>query len=430
MLGARSRWADGAVVRAQGLLRSGDSSGVVIGAWKGRPMIDTSMKPVVVVGPARSGKGTSVLVPSLLTWRQSAVVLDVNGELGTITENWRRTEAHNQIRRVDFAGESSPDTYNFLDAIRRDTSHELADIEALAASLLPVGDKDGELVGHARALLTLCIIAKRPDGSAGLSDVFELLRRHDGPYATAFSYREVALGTELCQAAESLSYEFLKLPYDEAITALGMVAAALCPFAQPEIAKNTKRSSFKITELRGHGTPVTLYLTVKHWEIGLLQPLINAFLSQVARYTVQAEAQSRASRLLLLLDACGSLGHLDFMEEPLARLSERGVKPLIAVQNISANSTECLAWKQGEIRVVLPLNRPTTAEIIANEIRARVDHGSTETEPRPVTPEELLRMRRHDAVILGLAKSPIRAGLRGFYEDPKFRARTSMATAH
>ncbi len=425
---ARTAWAGGAVIRAQGLLSGGDTSGVVIGAWKGRPMIDTSMKPVVVVGPARSGKGTTVLVPSLLTWRQSAVVLDVNGDLAGITENWRRTEAHNEIRRVDFADETSPDTYNFLDAIRRDTSHELADIEALAASLVPA-NKGGKLVGHARALLTLCIIAKR-HGDASLSDVFELLKTLDGPYATAFSFREAALSTELCQAAESLSYEFLNLSYGEATTALQMVRAALSPFAHPEIAKNSKRSSFRITELRGDGAPVTLYLTVKPWEIGLLQPLINAFLSQIARYAAQDGAQAHANRVLFLLDACDSLGHLDFMDEPLAGLSERGVKPLIAIRSIGADGTEGLAWQQGEIRVVLPMNRPTTAEIIANEIRAKADHGATGAEPNPVTPEELMRMRRQDAVILGLGKSPIRAGLRGFHEDPIFRARTSMATAH
>lgn len=431
MFGAASTpWAGGAAIRAQGLLRGGDTSGVVIGAWKGRPMIDTSMKPVVVLGPARSGKTTSVLVPSLLTWRQSAVVLDVNDELLGLTESWRRTAAHNEIRRIHFAGESSPDTYNFLDAIRRDTPHELADIEALAASLVP-GD-DEQLVDHARSLLTLCIIAKRPDATAGMSDVFELLkvRRREGPYACAFSYRESALSTGLYQAAESLSYEFLKLPYDEAATALEMVWAALCPFACPEIAKNTTRSNFRITELRGDGAPVTLYLAVKSWEIGLLQPLINAFLSQIARYAVLDEAQARANRLLLLLDASGSLGHLDFLEEPLARLSERGVKPLIAVHSVSADGTASRAWQQGEIRVVLTLNRPSTAEFIASEIRAGVDFGATGAEPLPVTAEELMRMGRRDAVILGVCKSPIHAGLRAYFEDPTFQARTSTATAH
>jgi len=131
------RWADGTAIRAQGLLRRDNASGVVIGSWKGQPMIDTSLRPVVVVGPARSGKTTSVLVPSLLTWRQSAVVLEVRDELFGLTEHWRRTEAHNKIRRIDFMRESSPDSYNFLDAIRRDSPHELDDIEALAASLVP-----------------------------------------------------------------------------------------------------------------------------------------------------------------------------------------------------------------------------------------------------------------------------------------------------
>lgn len=427
-------WGGSATIEAGGLLTRGETSGVVIGAWEGKPMIDTSMKPVAVLGAARSGKTTSVLVPSLLTWRQSAVVLDMNGELFGLTENWRRAEAHNEIRRICFAGESSPDSYNFLDTIRRGTSNELADIEALAASLVPMGGNDGQLTGHGRSLLTLCIIEKCPDPTAGLSDVYELLKlkRCDGPYACAFSYRDSALSTDLYQAAECLSYEFLKLPFDEATAALEMVCDALSPFACPEIAKNTKRSSFGIKELLGDGAPVTLYVTVNAWEIGLLWPLINAFLSQVARYAVHEKPQTDTSRLLLLLDNGGTSGHLDFLDEPLSRLSEHGVKPLFAIRSFRGDDTASRVWKQSKIRIVLRLNQHSTAEFIANEIRAGVDQrsGASAAEPTVVTADELMGMQQHDAVVLGVSESPICAGLRAYYEDPKFQARIGAATAH
>ncbi|RWA53157.1 hypothetical protein AU476_15185 [Cupriavidus sp. UYMSc13B] len=399
-------------------------------------MIDTSLRPVVVVGPARSGKTTSVPVPSLLTWRQSAVVLEVRDELFDLTEHWRRTEAQNKIRRIDFMHESSPDSYNFLDAIRRDSPHELDDIEALAASLVvPREDDEGESVDHARLLLTLCIIAKRPDVTAGLSDVFELLKQkgRDGPYATAFSYKESALSADLYQAAESLSYKFLTLSFEEATAALKVASASLTIFACPEIAENTKRSSFTITELRGDGAPVTLYLGIYPQDFLRLQPLINAFLSQLARYAVQKTPQANANRLLLALDSwVSSFGHLDFLEEPLARLSEHGVKPLIAIHSLRGEGPASRAWQQGEIRVVLPLNHHATAQLIAHEIRADVEQCSnaTGTEPPLVTAEELMQMRRHEVVILGVGGSPIYAGQRAYYKDRMFEARIGAATAH
>ena len=45
-----------------------DTSGVIIGASDGQPLIDASMNPVAVLGPCRSGKGTSIVVPTLLAW--------------------------------------------------------------------------------------------------------------------------------------------------------------------------------------------------------------------------------------------------------------------------------------------------------------------------------------------------------------------------
>lgn len=434
MFGATgTSWAAGATILAQGLLRSRDTSGVVIGAWKGRPMIDTSMKPVVVVGPVRSGKTTTVLVPSLLTWRQSAVVLDMNDELSGLTENWRRTVARNEIRRIQFTAETGVDTYNFLDPIRRDTCHELADIEALAASLVAEGHGDGRLVGHARALLTLCIIAKRPDATASLSDVLDLLRSGDRPYSCVFGYRESALTPELYSAAESISYELLELPSDEATTVLDLARAALTPFAMPEIARNTKRSSFKIADLRRDGAPLTVYLAVKAWEIGLLQPLVNAFLAQVARDAVQDESpQGRANPLLLLVDASRNLGHLDFLDEPLASLSDCGVKPLIAIHDVGGNSTEVRAWQQAEIRIVLPLKHHRAAELVASHIRAGVERhaGASGTELALVNAEQLMQMRRHEAIVLGLGERPLYAGVRAYYNDSTFLTRTSTATAH
>ncbi|RCE49248.1 hypothetical protein C6A79_26445, partial [Escherichia coli] len=85
---------------------------------------------------------TAIIVPTLLTWRESAIVIDVHGELYGITEHWRRTGAGNDVRRLAFGDPSSPDTFNFLDAIPRGTTSELADIQALASVLLDDGRND------------------------------------------------------------------------------------------------------------------------------------------------------------------------------------------------------------------------------------------------------------------------------------------------
>ena len=120
---AGRRWADTAEIAAAGLLPARvDAAGIVVGALGGAALIDATMAPVMVMGPCRSGKSTSVLVPTLLTWRRSAVVVDVHGELSGITASWRQEVAGNRVRRVYFDGETPPPDTQALIRELRETS--------------------------------------------------------------------------------------------------------------------------------------------------------------------------------------------------------------------------------------------------------------------------------------------------------------------
>ena len=44
---------------------------------------------VLAVAPTRSGKGVGLVVPTLLTWAQSAVIHDIKGENWELTAGWR-----------------------------------------------------------------------------------------------------------------------------------------------------------------------------------------------------------------------------------------------------------------------------------------------------------------------------------------------------
>lgn len=94
-------------------LLSRDSSGVVLGSLDNEPIIDTGLDAVAVFGPARSGKGCAVLIPTLLTWKDSVVVVDFGGHLFDITSNWRREIAGNTVYCFDLDTDHS-DVTEFL----------------------------------------------------------------------------------------------------------------------------------------------------------------------------------------------------------------------------------------------------------------------------------------------------------------------------
>lgn len=409
-----------------------DTSGVIIGASGGEPLIDAGTDPVAVLGPCRSGKGTAIVVPTLLTWRESAIVTDVHGELYGITEHWRRTGARNDVRRLAFGDPSSPDTFNFLDAIPRGTTGELEDIQALASILLDDGrSDDNDWRNHAQSLLGLFIIATRRSLVASLHDVQQAVSDDVAFGATIATYRDAIPDNELGYSAKAAAIAYGELPDKARAAVRMMVVDSLTIFGSPDVARNTMRSSFDLAELRDSKAAMTLYLSFAAHDLGRLQPLIRAFLAQVVRHGTGERQQAGSGRLLLVLDEFTALGRLSFLESSLADLPGHGIKPLLTIPSLtqlnSVYGKENTLWAQCVIRTVLPVNEFETAAAVADDIAgisARAGRqAGTEQGQQPITADELMRLGKREAIILGVAEKPIRANTLPYYEDACFKSR-------
>src|SRR5262249_34417818 len=74
-----ARWASEAELAGAGLRAE---QGVMLGREGGRLLVFGGPEHVMLHAPTRSGKGVGVVIPNLLTWPDSVVVLDVK------RENW------------------------------------------------------------------------------------------------------------------------------------------------------------------------------------------------------------------------------------------------------------------------------------------------------------------------------------------------------
>ena len=80
-----ARWADRRDIKAAGLL---GNDGVYVGAWtdkagKTHYLRHAGPEHVLCYAPTRSGKGVGLIVPTLLSWRQSVCVTDLNRSFAT-----------------------------------------------------------------------------------------------------------------------------------------------------------------------------------------------------------------------------------------------------------------------------------------------------------------------------------------------------------
>jgi type IV secretion system protein VirD4 len=82
-----------------------------------------------------------LVVPTLLSWKQSVFVTDLKGELYELTAGWRHEYGHNKILRFEPAAASGSCSFNPLDELRIGTEHEVGDVLNLA---LLIVDPDGK----------------------------------------------------------------------------------------------------------------------------------------------------------------------------------------------------------------------------------------------------------------------------------------------
>jgi len=385
--------------------------GIVIGATHGRPLIDASSAPVAVLGPCRSGKGVSVLVPSLLTWRGSAIVIDVQGELHSLTSRWRGAGLGGTVRRVDFDSRHSHDSYNFLAEIRTGTPHELGDIEALAEALLGAGPFEGS---HAHAVLVMLIAAtreERPDAS--LADVLATLVS-PAKFNTALKrFRDGPVATDLERAANlaAAAYERLNEPAQTLVRQ--RIEASMGIFRDAAVAHNTASSSFTLDDLRGTDRPTTIYVAFSPSSGARLRPLLRAVLAQFVRSSTADHPAPGSPGILMALDAFTTLGRLEFLESALGYLPGYGVKPLLAIEDLSqlraVYGESQTIWSQCGIRTVLPVNDHDTAVALATEIGG-------------LDPVAFQRMRRREALIVNEGGSVLSATTIPYYEVSAFKA--------
>ncbi|MBS0300060.1 MAG: type IV secretory system conjugative DNA transfer family protein, partial [Proteobacteria bacterium] len=146
-----ARWANKQDIVAAGLLSTGKNSksnqsdAVYVGGWRDNSgkthyLKHSGPEHVLCYAPTRSGKGVSLVIPTLLSWTQSAVITDLKGELWALTSGWRQHHAKNKVLRFDPASTSSAH-WNPLDEILIGSGTEVADVQNLTTLIV---DPDGK----------------------------------------------------------------------------------------------------------------------------------------------------------------------------------------------------------------------------------------------------------------------------------------------
>jgi type IV secretion system protein VirD4 len=153
-------WASENELKAAGLLidrEPGTGPGLLLGSAFGHPLYWNGESHLLTVAPTRTGKGTTQIIPNLLRYQGSAVVLDPKGELAAATAAWRQKHIGPVYLLNPFdlpPHEFPPAAYNPLDHV-----HNERDATKLAEMIYPRTDDsrqrffDNEAIGFLSAVI-------------------------------------------------------------------------------------------------------------------------------------------------------------------------------------------------------------------------------------------------------------------------------------
>lgn len=453
-----SRWSSAKDLKRAGLI---DPRGVFLGRTQDDYLRHDGPEHVMAFAPTRSGKGVGLVVPTLLSWTESAVIHDIKGENWEITSGWRSTFSHCLL--FDPTNPASA-KYNPLLEVRKGRN-EVRDVQNIADILV---DPEGALerrnhwekTGH--ALLVGAILhvlyAERDKTLARvasfLSDPGRSFERtlwvmmntnHLGPESGAGD--KARCHPVVAQAAR----ELLNKSENERSGVLSTAMSFLGLYRDPTVAEVTSSCDWRIADLIEGDKPVSLYLVVPPSDISRTKPLIRLILNQIGRRLtekLEGDVDGQARRqVLLMLDEFPALGRLDFFESALAFMAGYGLRAFLIAQSLNqiekAYGPNNSILDNCHVRVAFATNDERTAKRISDalgtttEMRAMRNYAGhrlapwlahvmvsrQETARQLLTPGEVMQLPVHEEVILVSGLPPIRAQKVRYFSDKNFIGR-------
>jgi type IV secretion system protein VirD4 len=417
-------------------------------------LYDNAPHHVMLIAPTRSGKGVGYVIPNLLNYRHSAVVLDVKRELYEATSGFRAEELGQDIFLFDPTS-SRTSHYNPLDEIRLGP-YEVRDTQNIADLVVdPDGSSESrshwQLTAHELLTATMLHLKYTREAAQTLSGCAQFLSDPRRPIQTTL--KEMLNARHLPSGGHPLVGSTARAMLDKAPEELsGVVSTALSYlslYRDPLVEAATSTSDFRILDLVEGDRPVTLYLAVPPSDLTRTRPLLRLFLNQLCRNLTQSLDPDRRE-ILFLLDEFPALRRLQFFVDSLAYLAGYRVRTLIVTQDMAQlqahYGTHESITANCQVRIALTPNRPETAQVLSNMLGTfTVHHAHTtrrsggrlfesSTTPaeikRPLlTPDEVLRLPSRDALVFLSGQPPIRAERARYYEDGELVRRSRLAPA-
>ena len=463
-----ARWATRREIAEAGLL---DEAGVILGKL-GSPRsrapflrsASDAYSNTLLVAPPGGGKGVGVVIPTLLTWPGSAVVLDVKGENLAVTAGQRQEMGDTVFIFAPYDPDGNTHRFNPLEPIRQigDADRRYSALRLLATHLLTSqGKADEPFIEGARELFTATASVALDTDEPTLGHVLRLLAPTDGTEDIGNDAIDQMMAKRLRGLAEQASHPSARTSllqysaYDPKTIGTFLSVLKSCglgAWADPAIDRATSGNDFDLDTLRGE--PQTIYIVISPNEMEALAPVARLFFQSVTA-ALQSRMPTPATDplpVLLLLDEFKALGRMDTILNAATVLRGYGGRMLFVVQGIpNLEEVYGRAGAEGlmnacQLHAYMSINDPRTKAMLSRSLGTREvvteqestsrtlgksGTSRTRTEQRSaarlLSEDEINRIGPDTILLLPQNARPIRARKVRYFEDRALRGLAGLA---
>jgi type IV secretion system protein VirD4 len=426
-------------------------------------LVQAGLYNMLLAAPTRSGKGVSNVIPTLLSYPGSMIVLDFKGENFNMTSGFRAK--FGKVYRWEPVGYGGHHFNPMMEIRGGDDAFSdanlIADILTTPASGGTSNSSSEHFITAARDFLTSvilhCLCSDWPDKSLPGCRAFLAQTDPEDPENSKYVYDlminaehgDLSVHQSILEGAGAQR----KRPDDEGGSVLSTVNNALAVFADAKIKRNTADSEFYIGEFEQTNVPITLYITIQYSDVQRISPLIRMFVTLFSRRFTSGETQATKRKfkipLLFILDEFDKLGKMDELEMNMGIHNGFGIHYFLIFQSINqlnkiyTKDHSFLAHCRNSIFFAPGAGEYDNAELISKICgkesinRVNISYSgnrggagynnaslsSQDQERNLINADEVMKLPLDRFILLVQGMPPYIGKKNVFYEDPIFKAR-------
>jgi len=410
-----------------------------------RPFLVSKTFPhALIVAPTGRGKGVGFVIPNLLTYKGSAVVLDVKGENFRETSRFRASMGDKVFRFAPTDWDRPTHRYNPLARLAAMTNPDRQQMELKLTAKLFLQTDNEKLSGLLAGGIDLFVAAGLLAFERGVPTIGEIYRITASGGDKQKEYLKRA--QEVKNQSAKLIFERMASTNNDTLTSYLslLMTSGLDTWDNRAIDAATATSDFSFRDIRRR--PHAIYLVVESEMIRPLAPLIRLFFSDlIASLQAHEPADDEPWPVMIMLDEFDRLGKMPIVAESIKTLRSFGGNLAIVTQTIPAldeiygeNTRRSLQGGAGVKLYLTPSEQKTIEELsqaVGKTTKRVVTRSravgrnpfegrsvSERTEDTPLLTEDEARRMDLDEVILVIdAQMPIRARRIKYFEDPALK---------